>query len=682
MKNFFKLFKENKGKAITLLLMFLLVTFGTFYLLYAVSLLNGIEDKIRILLSICLIIILLIFALAFHKSLMKSKIKKTRKYIFFIPITVLYSAVLILGAFYIIKTYKVVDKMTSNSTTYSTSLIALSDNKATKISDISDGKIGMLSDSTSVDGYTIPNEIIKKENLDNKISEYESYLALIQGLYNGEVEYAFLPTNYTVMFQTMEGANLENIKSETKIIYTKEKKVKKKSTSSSKSMSLNKPFTVLIMGVDSENESIANSSFNGDSLILITFNPSTLSTTMLSIPRDTYVPIMCFSGNKKNKITHAAWGGEDCMMKTIENFTGISIDYYVKINFKGVVKLVDTLGGVDVDVPYSFCEQNSNREFGNGTIYVNEGYQTLNGEQALAFARNRHTWPQYCGKKYSNYVSNDFVRGQNQQTVIRALLNKLKDVRSLDTVYDLLDAISVSMETNMTTNEILSLYNIGKDILVKSSDSNVEDLISIQRLYLSGTDAYIYEASMGLNLYNFVLYDESLEAVSEAMKINLGLKDKKIVKTFSFSIDKPYEEVIIGKEVSSTKSSSYDKNSSKKKCGTNEELGADGVTCLCKSGYTKVNGTCKKEETKVTCGTNEELGADGVTCLCKSGYTKVNGTCKKEEEKETKVTCGTNEELGADGVTCLCKSGYTKVNGVCTVEDNSKDAEDIIENGS
>ena len=180
MKNFFKLFKENKGKAITLLLMFLLVTFGTFYLLYAVSLLNGIEDKIRILLSICLIIILLIFALAFHKSLMKSKIKKTRKYIFFIPITVLYSAVLILGAFYIIKTYKVVDKMTSNSTTYSTSLIALSDNKATKISDISDGKIGMLSDSTSVDGYTIPNEIIKKENLDNKISEYESYLALIQ----------------------------------------------------------------------------------------------------------------------------------------------------------------------------------------------------------------------------------------------------------------------------------------------------------------------------------------------------------------------------------------------------------------------------------------------------------------------------------------------------------------------
>ena len=596
MKNFFKLFKENKGKAITLLLMFLLVTFGTFYLLYAVSLLNGIEDKIRILLSICLIIILLIFALAFHKSLMKSKIKKTRKYIFFIPITVLYSAVLILGAFYIIKTYKVVDKMTSNSTTYSTSLIALSDNKATKISDISDGKIGMLSDSTSVDGYTIPNEIIKKENLDNKISEYESYLALIQGLYNGEVEYAFLPTNYTVMFQTMEGANLENIKSETKIIYTKEKKVKKKSTSSSKSMSLNKPFTVLIMGVDSENESIANSSFNGDSLILITFNPSTLSTTMLSIPRDTYVPIMCFSGNKKNKITHAAWGGEDCMMKTIENFTGISIDYYVKINFKGVVKLVDTLGGVDVDVPYSFCEQNSNREFGNGTIYVNEGYQTLNGEQALAFARNRHTWPQYCGKKYSNYVSNDFVRGQNQQTVIRALLNKLKDVRSLDTVYDLLDAISVSMETNMTTNEILSLYNIGKDILVKSSDSNVEDLISIQRLYLSGTDAYIYEASMGLNLYNFVLYDESLEAVSEAMKINLGLKDKKIVKTFSFSIDKPYEEVIIGKEVSSTKSSSYDKNSSKKKCGTNEELGADGVTCLCKSGYTKVNGVCTVED--------------------------------------------------------------------------------------
>ncbi len=149
-------------------------------------------------------------------------------------------------------------------------------------------------------------------------------------------------------------------------------------------------------------------------------------------------------------------------MDTITNFTGIDIDYFVKINFKGVVKMVDTLGGVEVDVPYSFCEQDSNRKFGNNTIYVKAGLQTLYGEQALAFARNRHTWPEYCGIEWSNYVSNDFIRGQNQQTIIRALLNKIGDVKSLDTVYNLLDVIGDSMETNMTTSEILSFYNIAK----------------------------------------------------------------------------------------------------------------------------------------------------------------------------------------------------------------------------
>ena len=76
--------------------------------------------------------------------------------------------------------------------------------------------------------------------------------------------------------------------------------------------------------------------------MLITFNPETLNTTMLSIPRDTYVPITCFSGQAKSKITHAAWNGETCMMNTIENFTGINIDYYVKINFKGVI-IMDNL---------------------------------------------------------------------------------------------------------------------------------------------------------------------------------------------------------------------------------------------------------------------------------------------------------------------------------------------------
>ena len=533
--------KSRKVKITILSILFILQFLATGYMIYSLSLLSGIETVIRILVSISIILIMIILSLTYLKSIKKKK----SKYYIYVPFVIIYIVILLLFGYYIHKTYAALHKLSTNSITYSSSLVALSSDKATSLKNLGSGKIGMVDDETNTIGYTIPNDIIKSEKISNKVESYESYVDIINALYNNEIEYAFLPTNYTVMFETMEEANFTDIRDKTKIIYTKNESVK--SSDKSKGTSLTKPFTILLMGVDSEEENIKTSSFNGDSLILITFNPTTLSTTFLSIPRDSYVPITCFAGQKKNKITHAAWYGEECMMDTITNFTGIDIDYFVKINFKGVVKMVDTLGGVEVDVPYSFCEQDSNRKFGNNTIYVKAGLQTLYGEQALAFARNRHTWPEYCGIEWSNYVSNDFIRGQNQQTIIRALLNKIGDVKSLDTVYNLLDVIGDSMETNMTTSEILSFYNIAKDILTRGNGRDMDDLLSIQRLYLSGYDKYIYDPGTKLNLYNYVLYDGSIKDISEAMKINLGKQDPTLVKSFSFSIDEEYEEEVIGK---------------------------------------------------------------------------------------------------------------------------------------
>ena len=542
--------KKNKRKiSIKYVIMFImaLICLGVSgFFLYAISLLTGIENKIRIILALIIVVLTLIFVI----GLISSRKNRNKKYLFYIPVIIIYSICLVAFSYYIIKTYKVVDNFTTNTTTYSSSLVTLKSNKVEDIKQVS-GKVGMISDEENIIGYQIPTEIIEKEKIDVDIESYDSYVDIIKALYNEEIEYAFLPTNYIIMFSSYDGADFSKLDEDTKIIYTKEKEVAMKSEN--KSSSLTEPFTILLMGVDSENEEIKGSSFNGDSLMLITFNPNTLNATLLSIPRDTYVPITCFAGKKKNKITHAAWYGEECMIDTIENFTGISIDYYVKVNFKGLVKMVDTLGGIEVDIPYSFCEQNSDRKFGNDTIYVEQGLQTLNGEQALAFARNRHTWPEYCGAKYSNYVSNDFIRGQNQQTVLKAMLNKIKENSSLDTIYKLLDAVSNSMETNMTNSEILSLYNIGKDVIAKSlASQNVDDIIGMQRLYLSGKDAYIYDASYGQNLYNYVLYEESLEAVVEAMKINLGLMEPTMIKEFSFNIDEEYEQSVIGEMYSGT----------------------------------------------------------------------------------------------------------------------------------
>ena len=606
------------------------LAFGTGYFIYNLSLLENVEDVLRLGTCIALGIISLLLIVAVLKSLKKYKrIKLFLLIILIIGIT----SVEVFASYNVGKVYGTIEKVTQTSgyTTYSSSIVTLKDNKADSISDIKDEKLGIMEDESSIEGYVIPKEIIKKKSLSNETESYSSFIAMIDALKKGDIKYAFLPTNYPVMFGSMEG--YENIEDETKIIYTQTKKVKKEAEKND-TKPITEPFTVLIMGVDSEAEGIADGAFNGDSLIVVTFNPKTLTTTMLSIPRDSYVPIACFSGQRKNKITHAAWQGESCMEKTIENFLDVEINYYVKINFKGVVKLVDTLGGVEVDVPYNLCEQNSNRQWGKNTVYIEKGYQTLNGEQALAFSRNRHSNPDKCSAKWTNYNSSDFVRGQHQQEVIMSLMNKFKSVKSLDQIHNLLDTISNNMNTNMSTSQILSLYNVFKDIS-KNADksSNMADLLGIQKLYLNGHDQRIYDyGGTNLSLYNYVLYDDSIKAVSDAMKENLGQKKVKTVKKFSFNINDPYEEKIIGKDkTSKTSLTLLPSFVGQSLSYVNSFCGAHGI----KVNASSSSGTVVSQS--VPAGANvEDVHSISVT-LSGSTQKKSVETTKKETTKEEKV---------------------------------------------
>ena len=541
--------KKLKKDKLGLILLILNITFlaiSISYFSYSLILLKKIETLLRICITLFFItssIILIVFIIKFIFN------KKRIKLIIITIISLTMSGTLIFVAYNINKIYSALANITTNTQTYSSSIVARIDSDIETIDDIKDIKIGILSDKESVDGYQIPQEIIKEKKLNNELIEYNNYIELINALLDEKIDLVFLPTNYSILFANIQG--FDKLNEKTKIIYTKDKNIKTEKTLNTKN--LDEPFTILLMGVDALEEDIKGSSFNGDSLILITFNPKTLNATMLSIPRDTYVPITCFAGQKKNKITHAAWYGESCMMSTIENIFDIKIDYYVKINFRGVVNIVNALGGVDVDVPYSFCEQNSLRQFGDAMIYLKKGPQTLNGEQALALSRNRHGHEE-CGPEYNEFEGNDFIRGQNQQLVIQGMMNKIKDINSVDTFYDMLNNISMSMETNMSTENILSFYNIAKDLLLKNKNTeNLSEIIKIQRMYLSGYDQMIVDyddlngSGSGLTLYNFVPYKGSIEDISNAMKENLGLKEKTITKQYDFDINEEYEPHVIGK---------------------------------------------------------------------------------------------------------------------------------------
>lgn len=509
----------------------LLFTICNIYLIINILRFDGIENIIRYIIITILILTNIMF--------LRIKVKK----IIISIIMILLSIIFFFISYNVDKILNIINSFSKDSVTHSTSLVTLKENNF-NIDDIK--TVGMLKDKNSIDGNILPSKIIKENNLTKiTIKEYDEFIYILNDLYDNNIDAAFLPTNYSINYSSIEKYN--NIKDETIILLTKYQTDKIKTTYNT-NKKLTEPFTLLIMGVDSsEDELTENTAFNGDALILITFNPNTLNATILSIPRDTYVPIACFKNQYENKITHAAWQGESCMMKTIENFLNIEIDYYVKINFKGVVDLVDTLKGIEVDVPYNFCEQDSKRRFGKYTIYVEKGKQTLNGEQVLALARHRKETPeQYaCGQKYLGNTLSDVIRGQNQQLIIKGILNKVKTLNNLNDFYNILETISKSMDTNMSKKTILSLYNVFVDIVNKKSDN--DDPINMERLYLSGYDQYIYDENMKLTLYNYIYYRGSRDDIKNAMKINLDLIEPELIKTFTYEKDEKYEKKLIGK---------------------------------------------------------------------------------------------------------------------------------------
>lgn len=541
-KNFIK-YIPNKLLLTIITLLLLIYAIIALYLSSIILLFTEIETFWRIILIIVILILTFIFILSGANLLLQNKIKKIIPY--FITV-IIFGIIQLTGAYYIDKLYSSINKISKEEITYSTSIVTLIDSDLNKIEDLKNKKIGIISNKDSIDGYIISKEIIDTYKLDknNTFIEYDEFILMLSDLYNKVLDAIFISSNYVTMFSAVD--QFENISSETKIIFSLSKKMKKEGKNNVVKKKLTDPFTLLIMGVDSKAEDIhSGSAFNGDSLMLITFNPNTLNATILSIPRDSYVPIMCLKNKAKDKITHAAWYGEKCMIDTIENFTDINIDYYIKTNFKGLVRLVDTLGGIEVDVPITFCEQNSNRQWGNKTIYVKKGLQTLNGEQALALARHREDLKR-CGEYYVNNKMNDIKRGLNQQLVLKAIVNKAKEIKNINKVYDILNIVEKNVDTNMTTSQILSFYNIFKDIVKHNKMPNNNEILSFQRLYLSGYDQYIYDDQFR-KIYYYIPYNGSIQDIVEAMKINLNLKTPELIKTFSFSINDPYELKLIGK---------------------------------------------------------------------------------------------------------------------------------------
>ncbi|MDM5188225.1 LCP family protein [Bacillus sp. DX4.1] len=255
--------------------------------------------------------------------------------------------------------------------------------------------------------------------------------------------------------------------------------------------------SILIMGVDGSDirKTQYGEAVRTDALLLATINKDDKSVKLVSIPRDSrvYIP----SRKKMDKITHAhVFGGVESTRDTVEKFLNVPVDYYVKFNFDSFVKIVDSLGGIDVDVPVTFTEQDSKDQA--GMIHLEKGNQHLNGEQALALARTRK-------------IDSDAMRGQRQQLVIEAIAKKAMSVQSISKLGSMLDAIDSNMKTNLTFDDMLSITKnmAGTDL-------------QMEKLQVEGTDKRIG------GIYYYLPNEKNVQDISNKLNEHLGITPKAV----------------------------------------------------------------------------------------------------------------------------------------------------------
>lgn len=253
--------------------------------------------------------------------------------------------------------------------------------------------------------------------------------------------------------------------------------------------------SVLFIGVDTSEKRGIEQNGRSDALMLATLNRKEKSIKLLSIPRDSYVYIR--EVGYETKINHAhSYGGPRATIETVEDLLEIPVDYYVRLDFEAFMEVVDALGGIEVEVPYTFTEQDS-KDRANA-IRLEKGLQHLNGEEALALARTR--------KKDS-----DIERGKRQQEIIKAIIKKASSGSSILKYDDVIEAIGSHMKTNMTFDEMKAFidYGISRDLTVET-------------LTIEGSDLRLPN-SKGQLIYYWKLDELSLEEVKNELKAHLEI---------------------------------------------------------------------------------------------------------------------------------------------------------------
>lgn len=235
------------------------------------------------------------------------------------------------------------------------------------------------------------------------------------------------------------------------------------------------PFTVLLLGVDQRE----NDRGRSDTMILLAVNANKKSIKMISIPRDTRTEII--GKGFEDKINHAyAFGGVEMSIDTVEHFFDVPVDYFIQVNMEGFQDIVDAVDGVTV---------NNDMEFTFDGTHFPKGTITLNGEDALKYARMRKEDPR-----------GDFGRQMRQRQIIEAVIKEGASLSTLTNYGDIFKALGENVRTNLTFNEMITIQRNYKE-----ASKNIEQYqIDGRGTMINGIYYYVVPDEERMNLQNML----------------------------------------------------------------------------------------------------------------------------------------------------------------------------------
>lgn len=359
----------------------------------------------------------------------KSKKKKTGLCISVILILI-YSFL----SFYILKTTDFLNKLNLNYKTYNYSVVVLKTSPYKKLKDINGLNIGYYADESPETTKAL-DKVQKKVELET--TSYEDNHTLANELLDEKVDAILIENSHLEMLNENIGIEEGSFKDRIRTIYTFQIIVNTGNIAKDINVT-KKPFNIYVSGIDTFGEisSVSRSDVN----MVITVNPETRQILLTSIPRDYYVKLHNKTGYK-DKLTHAGLYGVDMSIETLEDLLDIEINYYVKVNFTSVIDIVNAIGGVKVYSDYTFTSLDN--------YNYTKGYNQVNGEQALSFARERKA-----------FAAGDRQRVKNQQAVFKAIFEKCTGKSIIAKYSKLLDSLQGKFVTNMSTARLTSLIRM------------------------------------------------------------------------------------------------------------------------------------------------------------------------------------------------------------------------------